>query len=260
MIFALNCRNIKSAEAVISTGVNSAIFKEFLTKLMNILEREGQFKIVVDNVRFHYSDPDFYDTWWNIRIEFSILLITVFETMLSESEDKIIQISLFESSQKFGGWIDSTLFDDNHIAGRRFDFGPKSIRAKNPKIAPFIYMLNETELIDKVVKTLENDPISRNRYIYLKGELIPLSLKNIITGRFSNYPPHLKSLGFKAAELRGTDMNVNNFGSFSHKGPRDIVFATLFTLPEPNIGGLFKNGRAMQRAVGRRINPNNSKT
>ncbi|KII69290.1 hypothetical protein RF11_13777 [Thelohanellus kitauei] len=50
MIFALNCSNIRT-DAVISTGVNSAIFEEFLTKLVTILGREGEFTIVMANLR-----------------------------------------------------------------------------------------------------------------------------------------------------------------------------------------------------------------
>ncbi|KII75131.1 hypothetical protein RF11_10424 [Thelohanellus kitauei] len=52
MIVALNFRNIISAEGFISTGVNSAIFKKFLTKLVEILGREGQFTILMDNSIF----------------------------------------------------------------------------------------------------------------------------------------------------------------------------------------------------------------
>ncbi|KII73401.1 hypothetical protein RF11_09119 [Thelohanellus kitauei] len=52
MILVLKCRNVID-EAVISTVAISVIFKEFLTKLVKILEGK-------DNSR---SDPDFYDTY-----------------------------------------------------------------------------------------------------------------------------------------------------------------------------------------------------
>ncbi|KII63768.1 hypothetical protein RF11_15002 [Thelohanellus kitauei] len=63
MILAINCRNIISSEAIISTGDNSVIFKEFLNRLATILGHEGHYTIVMDNVRFHHSDPDFYDSY-----------------------------------------------------------------------------------------------------------------------------------------------------------------------------------------------------
>ncbi|KII69905.1 hypothetical protein RF11_15685 [Thelohanellus kitauei] len=63
MILSINCRNIISSEAIISTGDNSVIFKEFLNRLATILGHEGHYTIVMDNVRFHHSDPDFYDSY-----------------------------------------------------------------------------------------------------------------------------------------------------------------------------------------------------
>ncbi|KII63062.1 hypothetical protein RF11_08515 [Thelohanellus kitauei] len=62
MILALNFHNIISAELVITTSVNSTIFKEFPSKLVTILGRESEFIVVIDNLRFHHSDSEFYDS------------------------------------------------------------------------------------------------------------------------------------------------------------------------------------------------------
>ncbi|KII71345.1 hypothetical protein RF11_05255 [Thelohanellus kitauei] len=35
------------------------IFKQFLTKFVTILEKEGEFTNVIENFRFYHSDPDF---------------------------------------------------------------------------------------------------------------------------------------------------------------------------------------------------------
>ncbi|KII73497.1 hypothetical protein RF11_00090 [Thelohanellus kitauei] len=87
MILAINCRNIISSEAIVSTGVNSVIFKEFLNKLVTILGREGQYTIVMDNVRFHHSDPDFYDSY-----PYQIKLLPRYSPFLNPYEEWFSQI------------------------------------------------------------------------------------------------------------------------------------------------------------------------
>lgn len=63
MILALNCTNIVSSEAIMKTGVNSNIFIGFLKNLVKILGRNREFIIIMDNVPFHHSDPDFFDNY-----------------------------------------------------------------------------------------------------------------------------------------------------------------------------------------------------
>lgn len=63
MILAINCINIVSSSAIIHTGVNSLIFKEFLNNLVSILGTESEFTIVMDNVRFHHVDEEFKDSY-----------------------------------------------------------------------------------------------------------------------------------------------------------------------------------------------------
>ncbi|KII66349.1 hypothetical protein RF11_14241 [Thelohanellus kitauei] len=63
MILALNSVNIIHCEAIVRRGVNSSIFNEFLKKIRETLGTEQIYTIVMDNVRFHHSNPEFYDDY-----------------------------------------------------------------------------------------------------------------------------------------------------------------------------------------------------
>ncbi|KII64613.1 Transposon Tf2-6 polyprotein [Thelohanellus kitauei] len=63
MILALNSVNIVHCEAIVGRGVNSTILNEFLTKIRETLGTEQIYTIVMDNVRFHHSNPEFYDEY-----------------------------------------------------------------------------------------------------------------------------------------------------------------------------------------------------
>ena len=61
MIVAVNALNIIHCEAIME-NVNHPIFQNFLQKLEVILGDED-FVIVMDNVRFHHTNQDFYDSY-----------------------------------------------------------------------------------------------------------------------------------------------------------------------------------------------------
>ncbi|KII60279.1 hypothetical protein RF11_15376 [Thelohanellus kitauei] len=63
MFLALNCNNIINAEALLTPSVNSQIFKEFMTKLLTLLEREREYIVVMGNVSFCQSDDEFYESY-----------------------------------------------------------------------------------------------------------------------------------------------------------------------------------------------------
>ena len=63
MILAINSLNIVSSEAIIHRGVNGEIYKRFLNGLVDILGRNQEFTLVMDNVRFHHVDPEFRDSY-----------------------------------------------------------------------------------------------------------------------------------------------------------------------------------------------------
>ncbi len=62
MILAVNALNVISCEAVLGS-VNGNIFQAFLAALPDILDDDDEYIIVMDNVRFHHSIQEFYDTF-----------------------------------------------------------------------------------------------------------------------------------------------------------------------------------------------------
>ena len=61
MILAISAISVVSCEAVLG-GVNHVIFQDFLTKLKDILG-DGEYIILMDNVKFHHSNKEFYDDY-----------------------------------------------------------------------------------------------------------------------------------------------------------------------------------------------------
>ncbi|KII69198.1 hypothetical protein RF11_08896 [Thelohanellus kitauei] len=57
LVFIVYC------EAIVGRGVNSSIFNKFLTKIRETLGTEQIYTTVIDNVRFHHSNPEFYDDY-----------------------------------------------------------------------------------------------------------------------------------------------------------------------------------------------------
>lgn len=62
MMLAISCQNIIHCEAI-SSSVDGTIFRSFLTSLRTILGDEEDFCLVMDNVNFHHSHPEYYDEY-----------------------------------------------------------------------------------------------------------------------------------------------------------------------------------------------------
>ncbi|KII68600.1 hypothetical protein RF11_06858 [Thelohanellus kitauei] len=63
MILALNSVNVIRCEALVGRGVNFSIFNEFLTKIRETPGTEQIYTIVMENVRYHHSNLEFYDDY-----------------------------------------------------------------------------------------------------------------------------------------------------------------------------------------------------
>lgn len=63
MILAINCVNIVHSEAIVGVGVNSELFCTFLNSLKNVLGTDESYTIVMDNVKFHHSNQEFFDDY-----------------------------------------------------------------------------------------------------------------------------------------------------------------------------------------------------
>ncbi|KII74589.1 hypothetical protein RF11_16199 [Thelohanellus kitauei] len=54
MLLTINCYNIIQCDAVVGCGVNAETFSSILKRFMEVLV-EGDFTIVMENVRFHHT-------------------------------------------------------------------------------------------------------------------------------------------------------------------------------------------------------------
>ncbi|KII60246.1 hypothetical protein RF11_05677 [Thelohanellus kitauei] len=82
MILALNSINIIYYEAIVGLGVNSSIFNEFLTEIRKTLGTEQIYIIVMDNARFHHSNPQFYDDY-----PYEIKYLPIYSLFLNPGEE-----------------------------------------------------------------------------------------------------------------------------------------------------------------------------
>ena len=63
MILAINANNVVLSEAIVGTGVNGQVFKEFLINLINILGTDEEYTLLMDNVRFHHVNKEFAEAY-----------------------------------------------------------------------------------------------------------------------------------------------------------------------------------------------------
>lgn len=85
MILAVSATNVVHCEAIF-TNVNHIIFQEFLSKLEQILG-DGDYTIVMDNVRFHHSNSEFYDEY-----DYEIHYLPRYSPFLNPCEEVFSQI------------------------------------------------------------------------------------------------------------------------------------------------------------------------
>ncbi|GAV06379.1 hypothetical protein RvY_16388 [Ramazzottius varieornatus] len=94
--------------------------------------------------------------------------------------DKVGKVVLYEASQRVGGWLQSTQFED----GSLFEHGPRSVR--NSANAA-LQLVEEVGLADQVISIPRTHPAAIKRMIYAKGQLN--LLPNKAEDLFSVTPP-----------------------------------------------------------------------
>jgi len=104
------------------------------------------------------------------------------------------KITLFESSSRLGGWIQTTRFED----GGRHEHGPRTVRPAGEQGANTLRLVEELGLADRVVPVSSTHPAALNRYVLVDGQLhkLPSSLWNAL----KRTPPFHRPLA--AAALR----------------------------------------------------------
>lgn len=104
-------------------------------------------------------------------------------------------IKLFESSNRFGGWVRSEApFENNKSI--LFESGPRTLRPAGPKGINTLELCTELGLTDVIVPITASHPAARNRMIYVDGKLCPLPSSFISS--FRTMPPFSKPLMYAA--------------------------------------------------------------
>jgi len=83
------------------------------------------------------------------------------------------RITLFESSSRLGGWIQTQT-----VNGVKFELGPRTLRPEKNVVE----LLKKLDLQDQIVKISKSHPAAQNRFIWYKDRLgkLPHSLPSII--------------------------------------------------------------------------------
>jgi len=101
---------------------------------------------------------------------------------------KVTSITVYEASQRLGGWIQTTRSDD----GFTFEHGPRTVRPAGPKGANTLELIEDLGIEDRIVPIKYGHPATVNRMVCVNGELhkLPSNLKSI----FTTQPPFSKPL------------------------------------------------------------------
>lgn len=112
-------------------------------------------------------------------------------------------ISLFESSDRIGGWIKST-----QQPGYIFESGPRTIRPGGIKGKNTLQLIENVGLSDQIRPICASHPAAKNRMIYAKGKLnlLPSAVGDI----FKTLPPFSKPLVSAVIHDLVTQRNANN--------------------------------------------------
>ena len=88
-------------------------------------------------------------------------------------------VSLYESSDRFGGWINTRHTSE----GGRFELGPHSLRCTGPSGNRLLELVDELALNQEVVHVTKDHPAAKVRYIGLDGRLVamPSGLKSLLS-------------------------------------------------------------------------------
>nr|CAG4640882.1 EOG090X06SP [Eulimnadia texana] len=113
---------------------------------------------------------------------------------LTKANPTPARVILLEASNRLGGWIHSSRFQDGVI----YEHGPRTLRPAGEAGIASLNLVEELELRDKVISVPSNHPSAKNRFIYVDGELVRLPTE--LSWVFKARPPFKSSLlaaGFK---------------------------------------------------------------
>jgi oxygen-dependent protoporphyrinogen oxidase len=128
-----------------------------------------------------------------------------------------VTISLFESGDRFGGWIQSKPIRKND-EDFFFECGPRTLRPRGNVGNTTLELLEGIGLESKVLPIKMGHPAAKNRMIYAKGQVC--LLPNSPAGIFKTIPPFSKPLflaGIKDIFTGGTKLEDESIHGFAKR-------------------------------------------
>ncbi|EAS35752.3 protoporphyrinogen oxidase [Coccidioides immitis RS] len=153
--------------------------------------------------------------------------ITGLATAYHLAKDQSTKVTIWERSDRLGGWLDSERINVNIGGDVLFDYGPRTLRATASAFST-LELINEFGLEKQILRTGIHDAASRNRYIYYPDHLVRLPgpqpgaglLVNLISNAIGVFTePALKSLPWALATeplrpSRPKDLDDESVGDF----------------------------------------------
>ncbi|PGH06922.1 protoporphyrinogen oxidase [Helicocarpus griseus UAMH5409] len=99
--------------------------------------------------------------------------ITGLSTAYRLSQDQDANVTLYEKSSNFGGWLQSEVInvDGGDVV---FEYGPRTLRAGLPASLSTLELLSDLGLEDAILAIRRDSPAACNRYIYYPDHLVRL--------------------------------------------------------------------------------------
>ncbi|XP_066983853.1 protoporphyrinogen oxidase [Macrobrachium rosenbergii] len=121
------------------------------------------------------------------------------------------QVILLEASQRLGGWIKSTTFED----GTLYEQGPRTLRVVGNAGANTLVLAENLGLTEKIINVNYSHPSAKNRMIQVDGQLH--KLPNSLQTAMKKLPPFSKPLAIsalndlRAKKVVNTDESLYSF-------------------------------------------------
>ncbi|XP_046335282.2 protoporphyrinogen oxidase-like [Haliotis rufescens] len=92
---------------------------------------------------------------------------------------KFAKIILLEGSDRLGGWVRSTRYDNGAV----FEHGPRSLRPVGDSGINSLLLAEELGLTNQILPCLSTSAAAKNRFLFIDGQVhvLPNSLKSIMT-------------------------------------------------------------------------------
>ncbi|XP_066934278.1 LOW QUALITY PROTEIN: protoporphyrinogen oxidase-like [Clytia hemisphaerica] len=120
------------------------------------------------------------------------------------------QVTVIESQNRFGGWLESTRFNDGTV----FEHGPRSGRSYGNVALDALSLLSDIGIDDKFIGVPKSNDAASRRYIYYNGQILELPRGLALAKKWGPLPKSLLGLMIREPFVKKSDlddMSVHEF-------------------------------------------------